>query len=218
MMGACHVHDRIRPYHVEQQRRVYPDAAVVVHPECGCTSACMRQMAQEKTPVEMMQFHVRPKGWCNSCATRRKKSSSWRPRSGIFIHFQSAAPDKTIVPASREAVCAFMKQRIPCAKSINPCATASTRLPWPRAGCARSGAHRAHVKNSLNPHGRVISGAANRRHSMSETSIEIVNPVGVGESKQNRSGSAQARFSARIACRSARQQQAECRQASAICR
>jgi len=24
MMGACHVHDRIRPYHVEQQRRAYP--------------------------------------------------------------------------------------------------------------------------------------------------------------------------------------------------
>ena len=56
MMGACHVHDRIRPYHVEQQRKLYPDAAVVVHPECGCTSACMRQMAQGKTPADMMQF------------------------------------------------------------------------------------------------------------------------------------------------------------------
>ena len=56
MMGACHVHDRIRPYHVEQQRQNYPDAAVVVHPECGCTSACMRQMAEGMTPAHMMQF------------------------------------------------------------------------------------------------------------------------------------------------------------------
>jgi Quinolinate synthetase A protein len=27
MMGACHVHDSIRPYHVERQRQLYPDAA-----------------------------------------------------------------------------------------------------------------------------------------------------------------------------------------------
>jgi quinolinate synthase len=56
MMGACHVHDRIRPYHVEQQHRLYPDAAVVVHPECGCTSACMRQMSQGGAAASMMQF------------------------------------------------------------------------------------------------------------------------------------------------------------------
>ena len=56
MMGACHVHDRIRPYHVEKQRRRYPDAATVIHPECGCTSACMRQMSQGAVPEGFMEF------------------------------------------------------------------------------------------------------------------------------------------------------------------
>ena len=46
---------------------------------------------------------------------------------------------------------------------------------------------------------------------MSRTSIEIVNPVGVGAKQINRSGPAQARFRARIARRLARQQQTQCR-------
>jgi quinolinate synthase len=109
MMGACHVHDRIRPYHVEQQRRVYPDAAVVVHPECGCTSACMRQMAQEKTPVEMMQFRS-TQGMVQFVRDTPQKVVIMATEVGNIYPLSKAAPDKTIVPASREAVCAFMKQ------------------------------------------------------------------------------------------------------------
>ena len=53
---------------------------------------------------------------------------------------------------------------------------------------------------------------------MSETSIEIVNPVGVGESKQT--GLARRKHDSLHGLRvgSARQQQAQCRQVSAICR
>lgn len=109
MMGACHVHDRIRPYHVEQQRRAYPDAAVVIHPECGCTSACMRQMAQEKTPAEMMQFRS-TQGMAQFVRETPHKVVIMATEVGNIYPLSKAAPDKTIVPASREAVCAFMKQ------------------------------------------------------------------------------------------------------------
>ena len=109
MMGACHVHDRIRPYHVEQQRRAYPDAAVVVHPECGCTSACMRQMTQEKTPTEMMQFRS-TQGMVQFVRATPQKVIIMATEVGNIYPLSKAAPDKTIVPASREAVCAFMKQ------------------------------------------------------------------------------------------------------------
>jgi quinolinate synthase len=109
MMGACHVHDRIRPYHVEQQRRAYPDAAVVVHPECGCTSACMRQMAQERTPAEMMQFRS-TQGMAQFVRDTPQKVVIMATEVGNIYPLSKAAPGKTIVPASREAVCAFMKQ------------------------------------------------------------------------------------------------------------
>jgi quinolinate synthase len=109
MMGACHVHDRIRPYHVERQRRLYPDAAVVVHPECGCTSACMRQMAQGAVAPEMMQFHS-TQGMVKFIKDTPQKVVIMATEIGNIYPMSKAAPGKTIVPASREAVCAYMKQ------------------------------------------------------------------------------------------------------------
>lgn len=109
MMGACHVHDRIRPYHVEQQRKLYPDAAVVVHPECGCTSACMRQMAQGKTPADMMQFRS-TQGMVQFVRDTPQQVVIMATEVGNIYPLSKAAPGKTIIPASAEAVCAFMKQ------------------------------------------------------------------------------------------------------------
>jgi len=109
MMGACHVHDRIRPYHVEQQRKLYPDAAVVVHPECGCTSACMRQMAQGKTPADMMQFRS-TQGMAQFVRDTPQQVVIMATEVGNIYPLSKAAPGKTIVPASAEALCAFMKQ------------------------------------------------------------------------------------------------------------
>jgi quinolinate synthase len=109
MMGACHVHDRIRPYHVELQRKLYPDAAVVVHPECGCTSACMRRMAQGKTPAEMMQFRS-TQGMVQFVRDTPQQVVIMATEVGNIYPLSKAAPEKTIVPASAEAVCAFMKQ------------------------------------------------------------------------------------------------------------
>jgi quinolinate synthase len=109
MMGACHVHDRIRPYHVEQQRRLYPDAAVVVHPECGCTSACMRQMAQGNAPASMMQFRS-TQGMVQFVRDTPQKVVIMATEVGNIYPLSKAVPEKTVVPASPEAVCAFMKQ------------------------------------------------------------------------------------------------------------
>ena len=109
MMGACHVHDRIRPYHVEVQRRNYPDAAVVVHPECGCTSACMRQMAQGMTPAHMMQFRS-TQGMAQFVRETPQQVVIMATEVGNIYPLSKAAPGKTIVPASPEAVCAYMKQ------------------------------------------------------------------------------------------------------------
>ena len=109
MMGACHVHDRIRPYHVEQQRRLYPDAAVVVHPECGCTSACMRQIAQGTAPVNMMQFRS-TQGMAQFVRETPQKVVIMATEVGNIYPLSKAAPDKTIVPASPEALCSYMKQ------------------------------------------------------------------------------------------------------------
>lgn len=109
MMGACHVHDMIRPYHVHKEMRNYPDAAVVVHPECGCTSACMRQVTLGMMPEEMMQFRS-TQGMIKFVQESPQKEIIVATETGNLYPMSKAAPDKTLIAANPKAVCAFMKQ------------------------------------------------------------------------------------------------------------
>ncbi len=109
MMGACHVHDRIRPYHVQNQLKRYPDAAAVIHPECGCTSACMRQMSQGRSPKGIMEFRS-TQGMVNFVKESPQKVVIMATEVGNLYPLSKAAPDKVLVPASARAVCPYMKQ------------------------------------------------------------------------------------------------------------
>ena len=40
-MGECHVHAGIRPEEVRARQEALPDADLLIHPECGCASACV---------------------------------------------------------------------------------------------------------------------------------------------------------------------------------
>lgn len=109
MMGACHVHDSIRPYHVERQRQKYPGAASVIHPECGCTSSCMRQVSEGSVPEEMMQFRS-TQGMIKFVKDSPQSVVIVATEIGNLYPMSKAAPEKTMVPANPEAVCAYMKQ------------------------------------------------------------------------------------------------------------
>src|SRR3954466_7002890 len=43
-MGECHVHKGIRPEVLNQARAEYPEAEVLVHPECGCAGQLIYSM------------------------------------------------------------------------------------------------------------------------------------------------------------------------------
>lgn len=109
MMGACHVHDSIRPHHVEAARKKYPGAAAVIHPECGCTSACMRQVSDGSVPDEMMQFRS-TQGMVKFVKESPKKVVIVATEVGNIYPMSKAAPEKILIPANREAICAYMKQ------------------------------------------------------------------------------------------------------------
>ena len=44
-MGECHVHAGIVPERLDAMRREHPDAELLVHPECGCTSSTLYRMS-----------------------------------------------------------------------------------------------------------------------------------------------------------------------------
>ena len=109
MMGACHVHERIKPSHVEEQRRLHPGALTIVHPECGCTSACMRQIKEGIVPETMLQFRS-TQGMVALIKEVPQKEVIIATEVGNIHPMHKAVPDKRIYPASREALCAYMKQ------------------------------------------------------------------------------------------------------------
>jgi len=109
MMGACHVHERIRPHHVEEQRRLHPGAITVVHPECGCTSACMRQVREGIVPEDMLQFRS-TQGMVKLVREVPHEEVIVATEVGNLHPMSKAVPGKNLIPASPEAVCAYMKQ------------------------------------------------------------------------------------------------------------
>ena len=109
MLGACHVHESIRPHHVNDQMRLHPEAAVVIHPECGCTSACMSQVNTGLVPDDLMQFRS-TQGMVKLVREVPQETIIMATEVGNLYPMSKAAPEKTLIPANPDALCAFMKQ------------------------------------------------------------------------------------------------------------
>lgn len=109
MMGACHVHDIIRPSHIEEQRKLHPDAAVVFHGECACVRRCMVMVGEGSVPEDMMQSRS-TQGMIKFVKESPAKKIIFATEVGNLYPMSKAAPDKILIPANPEAICAFMKQ------------------------------------------------------------------------------------------------------------
>ena len=69
----------------------------------------MRQMAQGTTPANMMQFRS-TQGMAQFVRETPQKIIIMATEVGNIHPLSKAAPGKTVIPASPEAICAYMKQ------------------------------------------------------------------------------------------------------------
>lgn len=109
MMGACHVHDMIRPFNVASAMEEHPGADVVYHPECGCTSACMTEVREGRISKLRMQARS-TQGMAEFIRNAKSDTVIMATEIGNIYPMKKAVPGKIIVPANPEAICAFMKQ------------------------------------------------------------------------------------------------------------
>lgn len=109
MIGVCHVHDMIKPYHVFDAMEKHPGAATLVHPECGCTSCLRNTLDLGEIPKRMIQFRS-TQGMIKALKDLPEKKIIVATEVGNLHPMSKASPDKTLIPANPEAVCAFMKQ------------------------------------------------------------------------------------------------------------
>ncbi len=108
-MGECHVHKEINTRTVNERRGEYPDAEVLVHPECGCAGQLIYGVGMGD--VDPNGVHILSTEGMVRAATNGSDDDTFivATEVGILTRMQQVAPNKTFIPADPEALCAFMK-------------------------------------------------------------------------------------------------------------
>jgi quinolinate synthase len=106
--GACHVHAMIGERALDDAIDRHPDAELLIHPECGCSSSCMAraasgQLANVKAyycSTEQMLWHARHSP---------SREFIVATETGMVYRLRRDVPEKTFHPVSPRAVCEYMK-------------------------------------------------------------------------------------------------------------
>jgi quinolinate synthase len=107
-MGECHVHAGIRTHELIARQKALPAADLLIHPECGCTSAYIYDMGRGKLPENT--FVLSTEGMVKHAAKAQTDTFLVATETGILHRLQKEMPGKRFLPADDSAVCRYMKQ------------------------------------------------------------------------------------------------------------
>ena len=106
--GECHVHAALRPDDVQRMRDEYPDADMLIHPECGCTTAVMEYLSHGD--IDPANTHMLSTGgMLTHAASSDAKEFIVATETGMLHPLEEANPEKEFIPLDRKAVCQYMK-------------------------------------------------------------------------------------------------------------
>ena len=108
-MGECHVHAGIHPERLDAMRRDNPDAELLIHPECGCTSSTLYRMSSGdlRGPATVV---TSTEGMVRRAAASPASTFIVATEVGILHRMQLDSPGKRFLAASEAAVCPYMKK------------------------------------------------------------------------------------------------------------
>jgi quinolinate synthase len=111
-MGECHVHAGIRPDEVEARRASLPDADLLIHPECGCTTPLL--WARSNGAIDPSHSFVLSTEKMLTHAQRSPREDFLiATETGILHRLRREMPNKRFAAADPEAVCRYMKMITP---------------------------------------------------------------------------------------------------------
>ena len=111
-MGECHVHAAITPVTLRRRLDEHPDAQLLVHPECGCTSAALYLLGAGELPAE--RTHIVSTGSMVDLARAAGDAHVLvATETGIIHQLEDANPKATFEPVNPAAVCRYMKMITP---------------------------------------------------------------------------------------------------------
>lgn len=105
--GACHVHEKIGELNLGEKQKEYPNAEILIHPECGCSTNCMMNSA---VYYDCKDAHIYSTGGMLEHA-RKSDATEFvvATEVGIIHRMEKENPEKTFIAANENSVCEFMK-------------------------------------------------------------------------------------------------------------
>jgi quinolinate synthase len=111
-MGECHVHAGIQPGDLRARMQAEPDAELLVHPECGCTTNVMWLLGEGDLPADRTKV-LSTGGMVTEAETSGRQRFLVATETGILHQLRKASPGKEFVPIDRKAECMYMKMITP---------------------------------------------------------------------------------------------------------
>jgi quinolinate synthase len=111
-MAECHVHAGIGAQEMRMKAEADPEAEILIHPECGCSTAAMYLMSDGVLPAE------RTKILSTGGMVKESKDSAARKflvatETGILHQLRKGNPDAEFEAINEYAVCQYMKRITP---------------------------------------------------------------------------------------------------------
>jgi quinolinate synthase len=107
-MGECHVHAEISPDSLAKVRRQHPDAELLVHPECGCTTGLLDASSAGGMDTKGLQV-LSTEGMMRRPRYSGSNEFIVATEVGILHRLRKAHPEKQFFAADERASCRFMK-------------------------------------------------------------------------------------------------------------
>ena len=106
--GECHVHAGITPEDITKKLDSMKDAEFVIHPECGCTTPFMYDVADGSFNDKKVSI-LSTDGMLKHVNESKSKNFVVATETGILYKMRKENPGKTFIPASDKAECQYMK-------------------------------------------------------------------------------------------------------------
>jgi len=106
--GECHVHAGITPDDITKKLDSMKDTEFVIHPECGCTTSMMYDVADGSFDDKKVSI-LSTEGMLKHVNKSKSKNFVVATETGILYRMRKDNPGKTFIPASDKAECQYMK-------------------------------------------------------------------------------------------------------------
>jgi len=106
--GECHVHAQLTAQKINELRELQPNAEFLIHPECGCVSNTMYNLAENNISEKKTKI-LSTGGMIKYAKSSTAKDFIVATETGILYPLRKENPTKTFYPAQKDAVCEYMK-------------------------------------------------------------------------------------------------------------